>query len=199
MHDPACELRRTRIRRSSQNPIYANFVELRLGEVRRITLPRTPVNNALGVWSEDSSPVHQPRYTSGNAASENAKVREMADSKRRPEERNAQRGRAVVNVLVFAGGLALYLLLGLGLWWALNQYIDPQNSAQKRDVVQTLGLLMAAVAAGVGIFFTWQGQRITQESLQDTRENSEENLRLAREGQTTERFTRAIDQLGATD
>jgi hypothetical protein len=36
MHDPACELRRTRIRRSSQNPIYANFVELREGEVRRI-------------------------------------------------------------------------------------------------------------------------------------------------------------------
>jgi hypothetical protein len=35
--------------------------------------------------------------------------------------------------------------------------------------------------------------------LQDTRENSEENLRLAREGQITERFTRAIDQLGATD
>ena len=51
----------------------------------------------------------------------------------------------------------------------------------------------------MGIFFTWRGQRITQESLQDTRENSEENLRLAREGQITERFTRAIDQLGATD
>ncbi len=41
MHYPACELRRTRIRRSSQNPIYANFVELRKGEVRRIPIMHT--------------------------------------------------------------------------------------------------------------------------------------------------------------
>jgi len=94
------------------------------------------------------------------------------------------------------GGIVLFVLVG---GWILDWYIDPRTSGQKKDLVQALGLLTAGGAGAVGIFFTWRGQRITQESLQDTRENSEENLRLAREGQITERFTRAIDQLGATD
>src|SRR5919107_1539117 len=50
MHDPACELRRTRIRRSSQNPIYANFVELRHGEVRRTHHRRTSGSVKLHSW-----------------------------------------------------------------------------------------------------------------------------------------------------
>jgi len=37
-------LRRTRIRRSSQNPIKANFGEFHKGELRRILIPRTTVN-----------------------------------------------------------------------------------------------------------------------------------------------------------
>jgi hypothetical protein len=97
---------------------------------------------------------------------------------------------------LFAGGIVLFVLVG---GWFLDWYIEPRTSGQKKDLVQALGLLTAGVAGAVGIFFTWRGQRITQESLQDTRENSVENLRLAREGQITERFTRAKDQLGATD
>jgi hypothetical protein len=51
---------------------------------------------------------------------------------------------------------------------------------------------MAGVAGAIGIYFTWRGQRLTQESTQ-------EELRITREGQITERFTRAIDQLGKVD
>jgi len=133
----------------------------------------------------------------------------MADFKP-SEERNAKRGRgvgrAVVHVLVLTGGLALYILLGLVLWWALNRYIDPQNSTQKGDVVQALALLMAGVAAAVGIYFTWLGQGITKEGQQISRDNiavtrvsAEEQVRLTQEGQSTERFTRALDQLASTD
>jgi hypothetical protein len=104
--------------------------------------------------------------------------------------------RTRYQVLLFVGGIVLFVLVG---GWTLDWYIEPRTSGQKKDLVQALGLLTAGVAGAVGIFFTWRGQRITQESLQDTRENSEENLHLAREGQITERFTRAIDQLGATD
>jgi hypothetical protein len=82
-------------------------------------------------------------------------------------------------------------------------------------------LITAGVAGAVGIYFTWRGQRIaqrdqernqrnTQEQLNLTRqsqernqqatqqqlENAQEELRLTRQGQITERFTRAIDQLG---
>ena len=96
-------------------------------------------------------------------------------------------------------GTLFYVLFGLVLWWGLDRYIQPSSSTEKRDLVQALGLIMAGVAGGVGIYFTWRNQRLTQESLQSTRESTKENLRVTREGQITERFTRAIDQLGATD
>ena len=117
-----------------------------------------------------------------------------SDSEEPQDEKWYDRTR--YQVLLFVGGIVLFVLVG---GWILDWYIEPRTSGQKKDLVQALGLLTAGVAGAVGIFFTWRGQRITQESLQDTRENSEENLRLAREGQITERFTRAIDQLGATD
>jgi hypothetical protein len=133
------------------------------------------------------------------AASGKGRKAQMTDSKppSDSEERQDEKwyDRTRYQVLLFVGGIVLFVLVG---GWILHLYIEPHTSGQKKDLVQALGLLTAGVAGAVGIFFTWRGQRITQESLQDTRENSEENLRLAREGQITERFTRAIDQLGAT-
>jgi hypothetical protein len=102
-------------------------------------------------------------------------------------------------VLFFLGGLALYLLLGLFLWWLLQLYVDPSSikdpskeATAKKDLLQALGFIMAGVAGAIGIYFTWRGQRLTQEGTQ-------EELRITREGQITERFTRAIDQLGKVD
>lgn len=122
---------------------------------------------------------------------------------------------------LFGVGLALYILLGIILWGVLDWYINPQDSTEKKDLIQALGLIMAGVAGAIGIFFTWRSQRITKrahddnqdavrEQLELTRqsqdrnqkntvqqlENTQEELRLTREGQITERFTRAIDQLG---
>lgn len=50
---------------------------------------------------------------------------------------------------------------------------------------------MAGVAGAVGVYFTWR-------NLSQTRESTERTLWLTEQGQITERFTRAIDQLGAT-
>jgi hypothetical protein len=95
---------------------------------------------------------------------------------------------ALPNSLVCGGYSALYLRCGLD----LGLVLDPHTSEQKKDLVQALGLVTVGVAGAVGIFFTWRGQRLTQEGLEDS-------LRVTREGQITKRFTRAIDQLGATD
>jgi hypothetical protein len=123
-----------------------------------------------------------------------------------PKKRGVQGRGAIVHVFVLVAGIALYLLIGLALWWALNRYIDPQTATQKRDVVQILAVIMAGVAAAVGIYFTWRGQDITKEgqeisreNIETTRQTAEEQLRLTREGQFTERFPRALEQLGATD
>jgi hypothetical protein len=104
--------------------------------------------------------------------------------------------RTRYQILLFAGGIALF---GLVLGWILDWYVDPQTSTQKKDHVQALVLITAGVAGAVGIYFTWRGQRITRESLESTQKHTEQQLRLSQQGQLTERFTRAIDQLGATD
>jgi uncharacterized protein YjbI with pentapeptide repeats len=190
----------------------------------------------------DSSSVHHTRYTVSNAASGNERKAYMTDSKppepraeqehqqrdaaseenselsnSKPEDRD-EKGqeegyeRTWYQVLLFVGGIALFgLVLGLILDW----YIDPQNSTQKKDLVQALGLITAGVAGAVGIFFTWRGQernqrntqeqfRLTrqsqdqnQKSTQEQLENAQEELRLTRQGQMTERFTQAIEQLGS--
>ncbi|HEV2092305.1 MAG TPA: pentapeptide repeat-containing protein [Rubrobacter sp.] len=138
-------------------------------------------------------------------------------SEERQDEKWYDRTRYLV--LFFVGGIALFgLVMGLILDW----YIDPQTSTQKKDLVQALGLITAGVAGAVGIFFTWRGQRLAREAQEDNQrntqeqlrlsrqtqeqnqkstqvqlENAQEELRLTRQGQITERFTRAIDQLGS--
>src|SRR5215204_6535184 len=102
----------------------------------------------------------------------------------------------LVQVLVFLGVLALYLLLGVALWWILDWYIDPGNaevpSTAKKDLFQALGLMMAGVAGAIGVYFTWR-------NLSQTRQSTERTLWLTEQGQITERFTRAIEQLGETN
>ena len=149
----------------------------------------------------------------------------MTDSKppSDSEERQGEKwyDRTRYQVLLFVGGIVLFVTVGA---LVLDWYIDPQNSTQNKDLVQALGLITAGVAGAVGIFFTWRGQRLAreaqehnqrniqeqlrlnrqsqeqnQQSTQAQLENAQEELRLTRQGQITERFTRAIEQLGATD
>ncbi len=134
-----------------------------------------------------------------------------------PENRDEQRERPT-KILAFLGGrlrpieilallvvVAAYLLAGYLLWLFLNGYIQPGDSSQKKkDLVQALGLIMAGLAGVIGIYLTWRGQRITQRDQEENRrntqaqlENAREELRLTRQGQMTERFTKAIEQLGS--
>jgi hypothetical protein len=109
-------------------------------------------------------------------------------------KRNAQQNKMWVQALVFVGGLVVYLLLGLVLWWILDQYIQPQDSGEKKDLIQALGLIMAGLAGIVGIWFTWRNLSNAQEQLT----NTYAQLQLAQEGQITDRFTKAIDHIGDT-
>jgi hypothetical protein len=124
------------------------------------------------------------------------------DSKRdEPQEQEAKwYERTPYQVLLFAVGIALFVLIG-GL--ILNWYINPHTSGQKKDLVQALGLITAGVAGAVGIFFTWRGQHQTREAQEENQRNTQallrhaqEELSLTRQGQITERFTRAVEQLG---
>src|SRR5829696_3108358 len=87
----------------------------------------------------------------------------------------------VLRVLV---GIVFYTLLGVALWW----FISPGTTTHRKD----FALLMAQIAGGAalffGLYFTWRRVEISQRTLETQQDQ-----------QVTERFTRAIDQLGQTD
>ncbi len=79
----------------------------------------------------------------------------------------------IVRVLI---GVVLYALLGVALWW----FISPGTTTQRKDFAQLLAQIAGGVALLLGLYFAWR------------------RVELQQDQQITERFTRAIDQLGAT-
>src|SRR5215211_7409393 len=71
-------------------------------------------------------------------------------------------------------------------------WVNPSDPTEKKDFIQAVGVLIAGLAGFVGLYFTWT-------NLNQTRQTTQRTLELTEQGQITERFTRAIDQLGATD
>jgi hypothetical protein len=129
-------------------------------------------------------------------------------------------GRKGSDRLLIGAAVIAAILVIVGLWW----WVHPTGSTQKKDLVQATGLLLAALVGLGGLYFTSQNLRQardnTDRQLRQAREDTDKQLRQAREntdkqleqarksheqtqrlteqGQITERFTRAIEQLGAT-
>src|SRR5215216_754043 len=82
--------------------------------------------------------------------------------------------RFLVVLVLFA--VAVGVLLAL-----LDWYIAPSGAEQKQALVVTLAQILGGAALLSGLYFTWR------------------TLQVNREGQITERFTRAIDQLGKVE
>ena len=134
--------------------------------------------------------------------------------------------RTRYQILLFAGGIAVFgLVLGLGLDWYIDPRSSTQKKdlvqalglitagvagavgifftwrgqrlareAQERNQENTLTQLKNAQEQ---LKLTRKSQEQYQESTRVQLKNAQEELRLTREGQITERFTRAIDQLGS--
>jgi hypothetical protein len=103
-----------------------------------------------------------------------------------------------VTLLVMLVLAALVLASISGLQW----YLNPDNElsiGERRQLVQGLasaGQALAVFLTGavglIGLFFTWRNTSQARQSTQQT-------LKLTEQGQVTQRFTQAIDQLGKTD
>jgi Pentapeptide repeats (8 copies) len=125
--------------------------------------------------------------------------------------------------LTIALGAVLAVALVVSLGFALRWYPSPQTDlsiSQRQALVQglasagqALAVLLTGAVGLIGLYLTRQNtnkqlrqaRESTQEQLQQARESQErtqasaqETLRLTEQGQITERFTRAIEQLGAT-
>jgi hypothetical protein len=106
-------------------------------------------------------------------------------------------------VLVFTGAVVLFVLLGFGLGVFLDWYINPAKaevpSTARKDIVQAVALVLAGLAGIIGVYFTWRNLKHNQDVLRATQKNTADTLKITERGQITERFTRAVDQLGAAN
>jgi hypothetical protein len=85
--------------------------------------------------------------------------------------------RAVRVVGVFALLVVVVVLLFL----VLNWYVAPTKPSERKDLILAVAQILGGTALLSGLYFTWR------------------TLQVNREGQITERFTRAIDQLGKVE
>jgi hypothetical protein len=122
-------------------------------------------------------------------------VADDASQQRKPDFRTAVEDvKAVATVLAmeaesvlgrrparFLGILALFAVVVGTLLFLLDWYIAPGKAGERKDLILTIAQILGGTALLSGLYFTWR------------------TLQVNREGQITERFTRAIDQLGATD
>ncbi len=91
--------------------------------------------------------------------------------------------------------LGLAILLGAPAGVFLNRYLKPSTPEQKKEVVSLTLQTLGGAALLLGAWFTWQQLINSREELK----NSRDALITTQQGQITDRFTRAIDQLGKDD
>src|SRR5215216_4334004 len=85
--------------------------------------------------------------------------------------------------------VSVVALLAVGiavLWLILDRYVQPSNTVERNELVRTLAQIVGGLVVLTGVYFTWQ--QVT---------NTRREVRIAQEGQITERFSRAIEQLGS--
>lgn len=92
---------------------------------------------------------------------------------------------AIILFLIF-----IYLIQQVPHWQVAQFGItNPKDLADAENSYRaTLAQIFGGVAIAIGLYYTWRRISI-----------AEEDLKATKEGQITERFTRAIDQLGAID
>jgi len=91
--------------------------------------------------------------------------------------------------------LGLVAVIGVPTWFFLSRYIKPNTAEEKKEVVTLLLQTLGGAAFVLGGWFAWQQLINSREELK----NSRELLITTQQGQITDRFTRAIDQLGKRD
>jgi hypothetical protein len=81
----------------------------------------------------------------------------------------------------------------------LKDRINFENDlrANRIQVITTVVQALGGIAVLIGIYFAWANLKTTQEAQRDTQNSQKETIQITNEGQITDRFTKAIDQLGS--
>jgi uncharacterized protein YjbI with pentapeptide repeats len=117
-------------------------------------------------------------------------------------------GLALLGLLIILRRLASGVASSVRYLWAPRQSyegIEPKERitlendlrANRIQVITTVVQALGGIAVVIGIYFAWANLKTTQEAEKDTQKSQAETIRLTNEGQITDRFTKAIDQLGS--
>ena len=106
-------------------------------------------------------------------------------------------GRITIRVIAWIIGTIVFLSPLLLLAWRHYTFTKGKffSQAPKLDEIQAYGTFIAGIA---GIVLIWATLRRAR-AMEAQAVNSEKQIAVAEQGQITERYTRAIDQLGAWD
>ena len=102
---------------------------------------------------------------------------------------------------LLGGFLVALCAVGLASWLIPRAQVARWKDAGIDDAVKLAELTNSSrttvtqAAAGIGLILTLT---LTAYQVNETRRSSDRNVRIAEEGQVTERFSRAVEQLGAT-
>ncbi len=83
------------------------------------------------------------------------------------------------NLKVFVITEISLILVPLALWLILDWHLAPADFESRKEVTKLMAQLLGGAVVLAGLYITWR------------------RLEVAQEGQITERFTRAVDQLGS--
>lgn len=98
------------------------------------------------------------------------------------------------------------LILTIVPYWQVD-YQGINNNTERATLENqyraTLAQILGGAAIGITLYYNWRrigiaekDLKVTQKNLNFTQKIAQDNLKIAEEGQITERFTRAIEQLG---
>jgi uncharacterized protein YjbI with pentapeptide repeats len=116
---------------------------------------------------------------------------------------------SIILRIVFVLGIILVLTVSIWLWWHLPDWQLPPSGpglslkdrlgledAMRSSIAQIIG----GIVILIGLIFTWRQLGATRKTLEISQEQlgaTRKTLDISQEGQITERFTRAIEQLGS--
>ncbi len=130
-------------------------------------------------------------------------------------EKVSQHSKTCLSVIVILFLIFIYFIQQVP-HWQVSQFniTNPTEVAKLENSYRaTLAQILGGFAIGFGLYYTWRRitiaekelkvtQRtlgVAQKNLKATQRIAEDNRKVAQESQITERFTRAVNQLGAID
>jgi hypothetical protein len=97
---------------------------------------------------------------------------------------------------MIGGCLLILVLIGLPKWQASRVQDVKDRLTVENAARQTLAQIIGGAVLIAGLFFTWANLDVAQKNIKITQESATKNQEITRQGQITDRFTKAIAQLG---